>query len=355
MPHKKLLFVSLTLLVITSQLLGNRDKKVVVGTKPAEPFVIQDTQNDWKGISFELWKEIASDLDLNYEVKEYDLEGLLEAVEKSEIDIAVSPLTITSERENKFDFTHSYFTTGLSIAVSNEGGGALSILKRFFSFRFLEVVSVIVLILFVVGLAVWLFERKKNSNEFGGSLAHGLGASFWWAAVTVTTVGYGDKAPKTLGGRVIALLWMFAGLIMISGFTAAIASALTVGELDVGINSVGDLYKVRVVTVNGSSSEEYLVDHDINFITTDNVESAIDLIIKKKVDAFVYDAPIVKYHLKAQNLSNEVKVLPIVLDPINYAFALPNDSPLRESLNRILLEKISSSTWKQTISNYIGR
>jgi ABC-type amino acid transport substrate-binding protein len=355
MPHKKLLFVLFILLVITSQLSGNKAKKVIVGTKPAEPFVIQDANNNWKGISFELWEQMANDLDLDYEVREYDLEGLLEAVEKSEIDIAVSPLTITSERENNFDFTHSYFTTGLSIAVSNEGGGALSVAKRFFSIRFLEVVSIIILILFAVGLIVWLFERKKNSNEFGGSLAHGLGSSFWWAAVTVTTVGYGDKSPKTLGGRIIALLWMFAGLIMISGFTAAIASALTVGELDVGINSVGDLYKVRVVTVKGSSSEEYLIDNGINFITSDNVDGAIDLILKEKVDAFVYDAPIVKYHIKDLNLANEVKVLPLVLDPINYAFALPHDSPLRESLNRTLLENISSSNWKETISNYIGR
>ena len=355
MTNKNLLLILSILFVTVTLLSGNEDKKLVVGTKIAEPFVIEDMNDHWRGISFELWEKIAGDLELNYEVKQYDLEGLLEAVEKSEIDIAVSPLTITSERESVFDFTHSYFTTGLSIAVSNEGGGTLSVVKKFFSVKFLEVVSVIILILFIVGFVVWIFERKKNSNEFGGSLAHGLGASFWWAAVTVTTVGYGDKAPKTLGGRIIALLWMFAGLIMISGFTAAIASALTVGELDVGISSVGDLYKVRVVTVKGSSSEEYLIDNGINFITTDNLDNAIDLILKKEVDAFVYDAPIVKYHLKAQNLSNEVKVLPIVLDPINYAFALPQNSPLRESLNRALLENIGSADWKQTISNYIGR
>ena len=65
-------------------------------------------------------KRIAHELDLDYEIREYDLQGLIEAVNKEEIDIAVSPLTITAEREKQFDFTHSYFTTGLSIAVVNK-------------------------------------------------------------------------------------------------------------------------------------------------------------------------------------------------------------------------------------------
>ena len=165
MTHTKLLLVLIVLSVTTSLLTGNEDNKIVVGTKLAEPFVIKDNFDNWKGISFELWHIMASDLGLQYEVKEYDLEGLLEAVEKSEIDIAVSPLTITPERENKFDFTHSYFTTGLSIAVGNEGGGAFSAVKKFFSMRFLEIVSIIVLVLFAVGFIVWIFERKKNRKN----------------------------------------------------------------------------------------------------------------------------------------------------------------------------------------------
>lgn len=91
---------------------------------------------------------------------------MLDAVSINEIDIAVSPLTITSERENVLDFTHSYFTTGLSIAVSNkEDNNILTTAKNIFSTEFIEVVLLLSLTLFVVGFIVWLFERKRIKNN----------------------------------------------------------------------------------------------------------------------------------------------------------------------------------------------
>jgi ABC-type amino acid transport substrate-binding protein len=351
MKLKKIaLFLALLNLSLFAQ-----NQTLIVGTKITEPFVIQNNSGEMSGLSFELWNIIAKKLNIKYEVRTYDLEGLTNAVAKNQIDIAVSPLTITAEREKLFDFTHSYFTTGLSIAVPNKSDNSLfNIARNVFSFQFFEVVLIFTLVLFIVGLLVWLFERKKNNAEFGDGVSKGLGSSFWWAAVTMTTVGYGDKSPKTVGGRIIALIWMFAGLIMISGFTAAIASALTVDKLDVGINSLADLNNVRVGTVKSSSSEEYLSQNGIDFITTKNIEEGFELIEKKQIDAFVYDAPILKYFVKSKNISNKFRILPIILDPINYAFALPTNSNLRESINRVLLREIDKKEWKIVINNYLG-
>lgn len=54
--------------------------------------------------------------------------------------------------------------------------------------------------------------------------------SFWWAMVTVTTIGYGDIFPRTVGGRLIALFLMLAGIGTLSFLTAAIASFLVRGD-----------------------------------------------------------------------------------------------------------------------------
>jgi len=354
---KKLSSIIVLIFLICSEVLPQpNNQKIIVGTKIAEPFVFKQADGSWSGLSIDLWSKIAKDLNVDYEIKEYNLEGLLNAVNNRKIDIAVSPLTITAEREKTLDFTHSYFTTGLSIAVSNsEKSNFFGIAKNIFSIQFIKIVLAIFITLFLVGFIVWLFERKKNKEQFGDGVTKGLGSSFWWAAVTMTTVGYGDKAPRTTGGRIIALIWMFAGLIMISGFTAAITTVLTVDKLDVGINNINDLYNSRIGTVKGSSSEEYLSQNPVDFITVSNIEEGINYLGQDKIDAFVYDAPILKYYIKSKNIVNEIKVLPIILDPINYAFALPANSNLRESINRILLREIDKSEWKVVINSYLGR
>jgi voltage-gated potassium channel len=56
-----------------------------------------------------------------------------------------------------------------------------------------------------------------------------LGVGLWWAAATVTTVGYGDVVPSSPGGRLIGGLLMFLGIASLALLTAIVASAIVVG------------------------------------------------------------------------------------------------------------------------------
>jgi voltage-gated potassium channel len=51
-----------------------------------------------------------------------------------------------------------------------------------------------------------------------------IGDALWWAATTVTTVGYGDRYPVTATGRVIAVLLMVVGIATVGAVTASIAA-----------------------------------------------------------------------------------------------------------------------------------
>ena len=51
-----------------------------------------------------------------------------------------------------------------------------------------------------------------------------VGSGLWWAAQTVTTVGYGDSVPTTLAGRIVAVLVMLVGIGFLTVITAAITS-----------------------------------------------------------------------------------------------------------------------------------
>ena len=55
--------------------------------------------------------------------------------------------------------------------------------------------------------------------------------ALWWAATTVTTVGYGDTSPLTTAGRVLGVLLMIVGIGVFGIFTASVA-AYFVGEDD---------------------------------------------------------------------------------------------------------------------------
>jgi voltage-gated potassium channel len=58
-----------------------------------------------------------------------------------------------------------------------------------------------------------------------------LGQGLWWAAVTITTVGYGDVVPQTLGGRLVGVSLMVSGLVIISLLTATLASVFVERKL----------------------------------------------------------------------------------------------------------------------------
>jgi voltage-gated potassium channel len=66
---------------------------------------------------------------------------------------------------------------------------------------------------------VFLFEDNAK-----GSNIHSYPDALWWAIVTVTTVGYGDRYPVTAGGRIVAAILMLVGIGLIGVLTATVAS-----------------------------------------------------------------------------------------------------------------------------------
>ena len=330
------------------------DRKLINGTRHVPPFAIHTEDGSWKGISIDLWREIADELDLAYELRETDLKGMVGGLQDGTYDAAVAALTMTAEREELIDFTHPFYNSGLGIAVpATSSSGWAGLLARFASADLAKVIAGLAVLLFVVGFLVWLFERRRNPEQFGGKSAQGIGASFWWSAVTMTTVGYGDKAPRTVGGRVVGLIWMFASILLISSFTAAIASALTVSQLETGVSGPEDLPGLRVGTLRDSTSEAYLRRNHITTTTYDTPRAALQVLVAGEVDAVVYDAPILRY-LVNKELRAPLRVLPRVFEPQSYAIALPPGSTLREPINRLVLRRTSEPEWRDLLYRYLG-
>lgn len=326
---------------------------LTIGVKVAPPFVIE-RDGEYSGLSVDLWREIARERGWQYEFREYGLDALLDAVAAGEVDAGLGAITATARRERRLDFSHPITSSGLAVAVqSSDSAGWLAVARAFFSLDFLKVLLALALLLLAVGVLAWLFERRRNADQFGGKPAQGIGSGFWWAAVTMTTVGYGDKAPQTLAGRVIGVLWMFAALIIASTFTAAITSALTVGQLSSRIRNADDLAGVRVASLADTTSAQWLAGRGIEFRSRDDIGAALAGLAKGNSDAVVYDAPLLKWTI-ARDYGDRLEVLPFKLERQDYAYALPPESPLREPLNASLLERINAPDWRDRVDRYLG-
>jgi voltage-gated potassium channel len=82
----------------------------------------------------------------------------------------------------------------------------------------------IALVTLAVTLAAAFVMWTFNGDEFPT-----LGGALWWAAQTVSTVGYGDTVPGSTSGRVVAVLVMASGIAFLTISTAAVSATLIDG------------------------------------------------------------------------------------------------------------------------------
>ncbi|MFK7739414.1 MAG: transporter substrate-binding domain-containing protein [Planctomycetota bacterium] len=331
---------------------GGPPREVTIATKITPPFIVKDGDGGYSGLSIDLWNMVAQKLNLRATFVEHDLQGMLTAAERGDVDLALAAVTVTPEREKRMDFSHPFLSSGLGIATRGQSRGMVSALvDRLFSFELLQALGALVLVLAVCGVLTWLAERHANPEQFGGGGLKGPAEGFWFSAVTMTTVGYGDKAPVTFAGRAISLVWMFASVMIISGYTASIASALTLDQLQSTVRGREDLPHVRIATLGGSAAAGWLDKEALGYRNFATVEAAVKALETEQVDAVVYDAPILKSLLLGKN---ELLVLPGELRSEQYAIAMREGSELREQLNPALLEVLQSEQWLATRKRYLG-
>lgn len=85
-------------------------------------------------------------------------------------------------------------------------------------------IVVLFLLTLISGFIVWLIERRNNECQFPRSLLVGWFEGIWYSFISVSTVGYGDKIPKSYVTRLFCVFWIMLGIAMISIFTAMLSA-----------------------------------------------------------------------------------------------------------------------------------
>ena len=149
--------------------------------------------------------------------------------------------------------------------------------------QLLKALSAIFILVFMSAVAVTYLERPTN-NQF-----EHLGSGLWWAVVTMTTCGYGDKVPMTVGGRLIATVVMISGVVLLSVFTAAVSSSVITRRMMEGRGLSKLRMKNHVILLGWNSGcdavinsiREHLISENhslvlINQLAGETVEQIID-------------------------------------------------------------------------------
>jgi ABC-type amino acid transport substrate-binding protein len=290
-------------------------RAMVVGTKPSPPFVVKQPDGTWGGLAIDLWKLVAADMGVRVTMRPFEqVQALLDAVERGEVDVAVGAITVTADRERSLDFTMPIYSTGLGIAVRPARGELASIARRVLGWQLAAALGL--LIALAVGL--YLLARRRQQLR--------------WVA---------------------SGLWLAAALVLVSGFASWVAAAAARDQIAASIRGPDDLAHVRVTTVPGSTSAAYLKGRHLPFQPVATAEDGLRAVGSGKADAIVYDAPILAHLLRRDPASRAV-LLPGVFERQDYAFAVVTDSPLRAELDRRLATRLEGDTWKSMLSRTLG-
>ena len=316
-------------------------RPLTIGVTNTPPLVIGEAGERWTGTAMDLWRNLADELQLSYELEPRDIDGLLRGLEDGTLDAAVAAITVTAEREQRVDFTHPFFTTGLAVAVAHRPPETwFDIFLAVFTTAFFRMILTFAGMQLVIGALMWLLERRHNPNfpPPPGPRQH---ARMWMALVTKATLRYRHKDPQTHPRPQQPHVMMLASLIILTTATASITTSLTIGKLEAQVRGPEDLGKLRVGTITHSTSEAYLRDMKLDFRGFTAPGVGLAAIEAGQLDAFVFDRPLLADELAASH-QDTLELLPRTFHRQDYAFAVPTGSPLREPINRILARDLAA-------------
>ncbi|XP_015112728.1 glutamate receptor ionotropic, kainate 2 [Diachasma alloeum] len=342
------------------------------GSARGAPFM--GTNKRYEGYAIDLIDELSQLLKFKYQFElvpdnEYGKEdpdtrqwnGLIGRLLRREADLAICDLTITKARETAVDFTMPFMDLGISILFAkseNKEPELWSFLSPFSADVWIYMTTAYVAVsvsLYVqarIAPGEWNashpcnFEPEELENDFN------MKNSLWLTAGSLVQQG-SDILPRTPSIRMVAGMWWFFILIMVSSYTANLAAFLTATKMDVSISSVTELAaqtKIKYGAIKGGSTAGFfqgsnssmyqkmwaaMVEAKPSVFTKTNAEGVERVAKGKQTYAFLMESTGIEYAIERN--CDLIKVGDL-LDSKGYGIALPPNSPYRTQFSEAILK-----------------
>ena len=334
-----------------------QDAPLKVAVYDAPPYGHVEPDGSVDGVSVDLWRRVAEVLRRDYQlIPVSQMEDILQGLERKDYDAAIGAITITPARLARVDFSYPTHRSGAAVAVRQDTG-PMAALASYGSVlgELAPLIALTFALLIVMGVAMWIAERPMQPQGHE-SVVDTLRDGVYWAVVTMTTVGYGDKTPKTTAGRVVAVVWMLASVALVSILSTSIVSRMTAERVVGGLRvTEADLAGKRLAAVGHSSGAEYLDERHLRYAPFDELAAALTALESRgsrrgrqqRRRAPVSDLSALQ--------EGTIKAPQGVLEPAYMAIALPPGSPLKKPLDEALVGITASQEWRQIEDGYFGR
>ena len=354
----RFVFVALAVLGLAAPAAAqSQTSELKVVTRVLPPMVI-DQSGSFSGFSIELWNEISNRLKLktSYHAAP-DVGALLADVRGGKAQLGIAAISITAAREAEFEFSQPIMNAGLQIMVRGAGKDADSnplkdLLSLLFSWTSLAWLGIAAMLVLIPAHIVWWIERDKLDGiipvrDYIPGIFHAL----YWAAGTLATQA--ESAPKSWIGRVVAVLWMFTGVVFVALYTAQLAATLTVQQIGSGISGPDDLAGKRVATTRGSTAATAVRTLGAQVVEVGQIAEAYEALERKAVEAVVFDAPVLLYYAATAG-KGKVTTVGSPFRKEDYGILFPKGSALRAEVNVTLLRMREDGTYQRLYDKWFG-
>jgi polar amino acid transport system substrate-binding protein len=347
----------LAVMLTTTAFAQPEPRVIEVATRVLPPLVVEQ-KGALTGFSIELWNAIAARLKLktNYHPAP-DVRALLEEVRSGKAELGVAAISITAAREIEFEFSQPILNAGLQIMIRGGGRDGDSnplsdLLALLFSKTSLVWLGVAVLLILIPAHIVWLLERRQHAGIIPtDKYVPGIFYAMYWSAATLATQA--ENQPRQWLARVVALFWMFTGIVFVALYTAQLAATLTVQQIQSGITGPDDLAGRKVATTRGSTAANIVRELRAQVIEVGRIDEAYQALQDREVDAVVFDSPVLLYYAATEG-KGRVNLVGAPFRKEDYGIIFRPGNPLRRQVNATLLQLREDGTYQQIYDRWFA-
>ena len=326
-------------------------KKLRAGVFIEEPFVMQ-TPSGYEGFCIEMWERIMEEQGWTCTYTTFPhATSVLDKIRAGELDVAVGPFYITSERLKEMDFSLPFHESGLQLMLSTDRRHTLARLWKGLveggHIKILLIGAGMILLLTHLLLA---FEWKTNP-QYPREYFTGFADCFYHVMSICMAGKATHRGIPGPWGKILAALWLAGGVAVVAYITSTITSVMTANKLRGTVHGVSDLVGQPVGVVHGTVSEKAAQRYGLVGVPFADLGEAASALVQRRVAAVLFDTFALRYFDRKHP---ELPVMEVgqVFEKGAIGLPLPLSSQLRPSINRSLIRMKEDRIFQNLDSKY---